>query len=126
MSNDRVWLYCERCGALHWVGKWWPRGLAGEAIVAGEDAIGFMSEHLTWCRDRGYYGGGRQGLSAGFGPDRLWVRPIGEFERHRLAKEAQAIGQPDSDERTAPEFVVVDDGDERRRGGVDTPGRRGA
>lgn len=118
MANDRVSLYCARCGATQWLGKWWPRGMAYDEPRA-IDAVAFMDEHLTWCRDRVFY---EKALPLAWCPDLgngpLWVRPISEGEHWRLTLEAEAMGwignaldfrerRTDAVAFIAPAFVVT-------------------
>lgn len=115
MANDYVWMYCGRCGAVEFAAKWWPRGMSYDESRA-LDAVAFMNQHLTWCRDRVFYAPGLPvAWDGALGTGPLWVRPINESEHWRLYQEAEAMGWVDKDqldktrsvERIAPDFVVT-------------------
>jgi hypothetical protein len=72
MSNDRLFIRCDRCGAVECVGKYHP-GVVGMLSPSGEDrAAEFLQRHLAGCHPGPDFGD--------LGPGRLWISFIGEME----------------------------------------------
>lgn len=82
MSNDRVFIRCDRCCAVECVGKYYP-GVAGPTATGADQIAEFMQEHLTQCHPGPGFGD--------LGPGRLWVSFIAETE---YSAQGGVIGGP--------------------------------
>lgn len=83
MPNDRLFIRCDRCGAVECIGKYHPRAISSMSPSGEDRAVEFLQQHLARCHP---------GPDSGdLGPGRLWISFIGETE---YSAQGGAIGGP--------------------------------